>query len=106
MQAVQPLEARRVMLDAAHGKVWCLGEGKADRYPMNMSKEKKPQPCTCSLRPHELTLWVVRPIARRLMLHHRIGLEQGKQLDAQLQELRRTVERMAEEVGRLSGRGE
>ena len=71
-----------------------------------MSNTEETKRCSCSLRPHELALWVVRPIARRLMLHHRTGIEQGKLLSEQLQELLRAVEIMSQELGRLSQRRE
>ena len=69
-----------------------------------MPKTKQTKECPCVLRPHDLTLWVVRPIARRLMLHHRVCFEQGKQMLQQLRETNESVEIMARGIARWNQR--
>jgi len=91
---------------SAPGKGWRLVPRGAHAYPLDMPNANKPKRCSFALRPHELALWVVRPIARQLMLHHRIGIAQGKQLSEQLQEMQRAMELMSQELGRLSQRKE
>ena len=71
-----------------------------------MSKTNHTKQCPYALRPHDLTLWAVRPIARRLMLHHRVCIEQGKRILKQVQETNESVEIMAREIARWNQRRE
>ena len=71
-----------------------------------MSKTNHTKQCPCALRAHDLTLWAVRPIARRLMLHHRVCIEHGKRILKELREVNESVEIMAQEMARWNQRRE
>lgn len=69
-----------------------------------MPKPKITKKRACSLKPQELTRWVVRPVARRLLQHHRVCNEQGKRILKQVQETNESVEIIARQVARWSQR--
>lgn len=71
-----------------------------------MSKTNHTKKCSCPFQPFDLTRWVVRPLSRRLTLHHRVCIEQGKRLRKQIEELNDSVEIIAREIARWSQRGE
>lgn len=71
-----------------------------------MSKTNHAKKCSCPLQPYDFTRWVVRPVSRRLMLHHRVCIEQGKRILKQLQETNESVEIIAREIGRWNQRRE
>jgi hypothetical protein len=71
-----------------------------------MSKTNHAKKCSCSLQPYDFTRWVVRPLARRLILHHRVGIEQGKRILQQLRETNESIEIIAREIARWNQRGQ
>ncbi len=71
-----------------------------------MPKTKVTKQCACPLQPHDLTRWVVRPVARRLLQHHRVCNEQGKRILKQLQETNESVEIIARQIARWSRHGD
>ncbi len=69
-----------------------------------MSKTNHTKKCSCPLQPYDLTCWVVRPIARRLMLHHQVSIEQGKRTFKLLSEMNESIEIIARELARWNQR--
>ncbi len=70
-----------------------------------MLKSNHKEKCSCPLQPYDFTRWVVRPLARGLMLHHRVGVEQVKRIHKQLQEINESIEIIAREIARWGRRG-
>lgn len=89
---------------SASGKVRPLWQPVGGTYSVTMPKPKNTKQCACPLQPQDLTRWVVRPVVRRLLQHHRVCNDLGKRILKQVQETNESVEIIARQIARWSRR--